>query len=183
MNIFVETERLFLREIMPSDVDGFFELDSDPEVHKYLGEKPISTKESAKNNIKFVRRQYIERGIGRWAVIEKSTGDFLGWSGLKRNDEDEKLNGKHNFYDIGYRLIPRYWGKGYATESARAAINYGFETMHLEQIVGAAAVENIGSNKVLQNIGLKFINEFHDDELDRCNWYELNRKDYAKNLS
>jgi len=183
MKIFVETERLILREVMPSDVDGMFELDSNPEVHKYLGKTPITTKEKAQEAIAFIRRQYEERGIGRWAAIEKSSGDFIGWSGLKLNDEKEKLNGKSNFYDIGYRFIPRYWGKGYATESALAALKYGFETMNLEQIVGAAEVENIGSNKVLQKIGLKFVNEFDDDEFDTCNWYELNREDYAKKLS
>jgi ribosomal-protein-alanine N-acetyltransferase len=183
MKIFVETERLILREVMPSDVDGMFELDSDPEVHKYLGKNPITTKEKAKEAVEFIRRQYKERGIGRWAVVEKSSGAFIGWSGLKLNDEKEKLNGKINFYDIGYRFIPRYWGKGYATESALAALKYGFETMNLEQIVGAAEVENIGSNKVLQKIGLKFINAFDDDEFDTCNWYELNKEDYAKKLS
>jgi len=183
MKIFVETERLILREVMTSDVDGMFELDSNPAVNKYLGKTPLTTKENAQEAIAFISRHYEERGIGRWAAIEKSSGDFIGWSGLKLNDEKEKLNGKSNFYDIGYRFIPRYWGKGYATESALAALKYGFETMNLEQIVGAAEVENIGSNKVLQKIGLKFVNEFDDDEFDTCNWYELNREDYAKKLS
>jgi RimJ/RimL family protein N-acetyltransferase len=182
MKVFVETERLILREILPTDIEGMFELDSDPEVHKYLGNNPIKTKEEASKAISFIRQQYVERGVGRWAVIEKTTGEFIGWSGIKLNAKGEELNGKVNFYDVGYRFIPRYWGKGYATESAIAALKYGFETMKLKTIVGAADLDNIGSNKVLKKIGLKFCNEFIYDDIP-CNWYELNNEDYAKEMS
>ncbi|MFK2818535.1 GNAT family N-acetyltransferase [Flavobacteriaceae sp. LMIT009] len=182
MKVFVETERLILREILPIDVDGMFELDSDPEVHKYLGNNPIKTKEEASKAISFIRQQYAERGIGRWAVIEKASGDFTGWSGFKLNMKGEELNGKVNFYDIGYRFIPRYWGQGYATESAIATLKYGFETMNLQTIVGAAEQDNIGSNKILKKIGLRFCNEFTYKDIP-CNWYELNREDYAKEMS
>ena len=182
MRIFVETERLILREILPSDVDGMFELDSDPLVHKYLGNAPIQTIAQAKKGIEFIRKQYVERGIGRWAAIEKSTGDFIGWSGLKLNIKGEEFNDKVNFYDVGYRFIPRYWGKGYATESALAALKYGFETMKLKTIVGAAEEDNIGSNKVLLKIGLRYCNDFIYDGIN-CKWYELNRNEYGKEMS
>lgn len=182
MKVYIETERLILREMLPTDVDGMFELDSDPLVHKYLGNKPIKTKEEAMKAIEFLRKQYSERDIARWAAIEKKSGDFIGWSGLKLNMEGEGFNGKVNFYDIGYRFIPRYWGKGYATESAQAGLKYGFETMGLDVIVGAAEQGNIGSNKVLEKIGLQFSNEFKYDDI-MCNWYELNKEDYAKTMS
>lgn len=182
MKVFAETERLILRELLTTDIDGMFELDSDPVVHKYLGNNPIKTKEEAIKAISFIRQQYVERGVGRWAVIEKATGEFTGWSGLKLNKKDEELNGKFNFYDVGYRFIPRYWGKGYATESAIAALKYGFETMNLQTIVGAAEQENIGSNKILKKIGLKFCNEFTYNDIP-CNWYELNIEDYGKEMS
>lgn len=69
MNIYAETERLILREILPTDIDGMFELDSDPEVHKYLGNKPIKDKVQIPDMIDFIRKQYVEHGIGRWAII------------------------------------------------------------------------------------------------------------------
>jgi len=180
MKVYIETKRLMLREILPTDVEGMFELDSNIEVHKYLGNKPIKTKEEAVKIIQFVREQYKERGIGRFAAIEKSTGEFIGWSGLKLNlDEKEELNGKRNFYDIGYRFIPRYWGNGYATESSLAILDFGFNELKLEVIYGAAEIDNIASNIVLKKIGLYFINEFHFED-GMAKWYELKKEDYEK---
>ena len=183
MKINIETERLILREILPSDIEGMFELDSNPIVHKYLGNKPIKTKQKAEEVIDFIRMQYKKRGVGRFAAITKSSGDFIGWSGLKLNlGEEEELNGKRGFYDIGFRFIPCYWGKGYAFESSIANLNYGFKTLNIETIFGAAETENIASNKVLQKIGLQFVNEFPFEDV-KANWYELKKDDYGKTMS
>jgi RimJ/RimL family protein N-acetyltransferase len=70
--VFTETERLILREIVPADVDGLFELDSDPEVHRYLGNKTIDSKEKILEIITFIRLQYADNGIGRWAIIDRN---------------------------------------------------------------------------------------------------------------
>lgn len=183
MKIFVETERLILRELLPTDIEGMFELDSNPIVHKYLGNRPVKTKQETEVIIQSIIDQYKDRGIGRWAAIEKSSGDFIGWSGLKLNTgEKESLNGKHDFYDVGYRFIPRYWGKGYATESAMVALDYGFKVKRYETIAGIALIDNIGSNKVLKKIGLHYIEDF-DCEGTRASWYELNIRDYEKRMS
>lgn len=181
MKIYIETERLILREIMLTDAEGMFELDSNPIVHKYLGNKPVKTIEESKKQINNIRNQYVNQGIGRWAAIEKSSGDFIGWSGLKLNFE-ERMNNKINFYDVGYRFIPRYWGKGYATESALALLYYAFNTMKLKIVVGMAEVENIASNKVLGKIGLKYINDFPYENII-ASWYELKKEDYDKTMS
>ena len=179
MQIVLETERLILREIVEDDLDVMFEMDSDPEVHKYLGNNPITSKDQALTYIRFIREQYVERGIGRFAAVEKSSGDCIGWSGLKLNQgEKEELNGFDNFIDIGYRFLPRYWGKGYATESSIATLDYGFNVKNYDTIYGAADVANIASNKVLQKIGLQFTNEFMYDNVP-VNWYELNKNDYG----
>ena len=180
MKFYLETERLILREILETDLEGMFTLDSNATVHKYLGNNPISTKEQAAKNIQFIREQYEERGIGRFAAIEKNSGDFIGWSGLKLNaGEKEELNGIQDFVDIGYRFIPKYWGKGYATESSLATLKFGFEEMNYPIIYGAADIDNIGSNKVLQKIGLGFVNKFYFKETP-CYWYELKKEDYGK---
>src|ERR1044071_659176 len=100
MTIFAETQRLILREITMEDVDGFFELDSDPEVHKYLGTQPVTSKQEIIDTIKFVRQQYVDNGIGRWAIIDKSTNRFIGWTGLKL--VKDVINNHSNYYDLGY---------------------------------------------------------------------------------
>lgn len=179
MKFYLETERLILRDLLDSDVEGIFALDSDSIVHQYLGNNPIKTMKQAEESINFIKQQYEELGIGRFATIEKSSGEFIGWSGLKLNTgESEALNDRQDFIDIGYRFIPKYWGKGYATESSIATLQYGFETMNYDTIYGAADIENIGSNKVLQKIGLQFVNEFLFEET-RCNWYELKKENYG----
>lgn len=178
MKFYLETERLILRELRETDVDGILELDSNPEVHKYLGNKPISTKEQALKNLEFTISQYHKYGIARFACIEKSSGDFIGWSGLKFNTGDkEVLNGHRDFIDIGYRFIPRYWRKGYGYESAVACLDFGFNEMNYEKICGCALKDNIGSNKILSRIGLNLINEF-TFEGDKAIWYELTKSEY-----
>lgn len=180
MKFYLETERLILREFRESETEGVFELDSNPEVYKYLGKNPITTYKQAEDIITFFEEQYKERGIGRFAAFEKASGEFIGWSGLKLNTgEKEALNGFTNFIDIGYRFIPRFWGKGYASESAFACLDFGFKQMNYDIIYGAADVENIGSNKILQKIGLQFINQFGYKGVD-VNWYELKKSDYGK---
>ena len=157
MKIFVETERLILREVVKTDIKGMFELDSNPIVHKYLG-PPITTMEQAAANIQHIRKQYAELGNGRWAIIEKSTNEFMGWSGLKLNTD--AMNGLQNIHDIGYRLIPRFWGKGYATESAFASLDYAFNTLKLNKVYAAADIDNHASNHILTKIGLERTDEF-----------------------
>lgn len=155
MKIFAETERLMLRELVPEDAAGMFEMDGDPEVHLFLGNKPVQSIEQSKADIEFIRKQYIENGIGRWAVIEKSTGNFVGWAGLKLITE--LTNNHNNYYDLGYRFSKRFWGKGYATEAAIAVRDYGFNELKLNEIIGIADISNLGSIHVLKKIGLKQI--------------------------
>ena len=171
MRVFAETQRLILREILPDDVDGFFEMDSDPEVHTYLGNKPVTDKSALIGIIDFIRQQYVENGIGRWAMLTKDHHQFIGWAGLKL--VKELTNNHINYYDLGYRLGKKYWGKGYATEAALASLKYGFEVMHLQNIYAAAHRNNNASNRILQKTGFSFVETFHyDNEVN--NWY---RKD------
>ena len=102
MNQILETDRLILRELKLSDAEALFSMDSNPKVHQYLWNKPVQKIEKTIELIEFVRKQYIDNGIGRFAMISKETNEFMGWAGLKFNTE--VVNKKVNFYDIGYRL-------------------------------------------------------------------------------
>lgn len=166
----IETERFILRPFKEEDAAGLFELDSDPEVHRYLGNQPITTLQQAQDVISFIRQQYKDNGIGRWAVINKATGEFTGWSGLKWNTAP--CNGYDTFYDVGYRLIRRFWGQGIATETGKAALHYAFTRLKADAVYARAHVNNLASNAVLKKLGLRFVNELVEDELP-INWYEL----------
>jgi ribosomal-protein-alanine N-acetyltransferase len=98
MKIHIETERLLMRNMMDEDVHGLFAMDSDAEVHKYLGNKPIATLAEAQKYIDFIKQQYKDYGIGRWAVVEKKSGNFIGWSGFKY--VTDTINGKKNYYEL-----------------------------------------------------------------------------------
>jgi len=174
----IETERLILRPVLDTDVDDYFELDSDPEVHKYLGNKPITKKEQAVKAIEFLQKQYKERGIARWAVIHKETNEFMGWSGIKYLTESEQMNGVYNVYELGYRFMPKFWGKGYATESAQAWVDYAFNDMKIKSFYAAADVPNKGSVNVLQKVGFKITGEFlfeFEDIKEQCYWLEQHK--------
>ncbi|WP_312076376.1 GNAT family N-acetyltransferase [Chryseobacterium sp.] len=177
--IFIETERLILREIIPQDAEAFFAMDSNPEVVKYVGIKPLTDISQSVAMIESIRNQYTENKIGRWAVILKETGKLIGWSGLKLIKE---INNHQNIHDLGYRFTPEYWGKGYATETSVAVLNYGFNEMKLNSIFAYADVENDASNHVLRKLGFEEKNTFID-EGDICFWYELKKENfnYQKN--
>ncbi|TDP02523.1 GNAT family N-acetyltransferase [Flavobacterium sp. 245] len=166
----IETERLLLREVQMSDVDGMFELDSNPNVHIYLGNKPVTTIKQSEEYIENLKQQYKDFGTGRWAVILKNTNEFIGWSGIKFITDE--VNNHQNFYEIGYRFIEKHWGKGYATEAGKAFIDHAFNEMKVEAVYAYADEGNQNSRKILEKLGLQFVNSFeYEGEMEV--WYEI----------
>jgi ribosomal-protein-alanine N-acetyltransferase len=170
----IETERLLIREILPTDIEGMFEMDSDPEVHRYLGNQFLSSREESAAMITSIRQQYIDNGIGRWTMIEKSSGQFIGWTGLKYMTEP--VNGHIHYHDLGYRLLKRYWGKGYATESAIASVAYGFNQLGLNSIYAFADLGNLASIHILQKAGLRCMETFDYKGIPH-QWLEIQNPD------
>ncbi|MBW4361698.1 GNAT family N-acetyltransferase [Flavobacterium taihuense] len=170
MKSFIETERLILRKMIPSDDEKMFELDSNPEVHRFLGNKPVKDIEESRGYIENVRKQYTENGIGRWAVILKETNEFIGWSGIKLIKDE--INNHHNFYEIGYRFIQKHWGKGYATEAGLAFVDYAFKEMKVDVLYAYADAGNKGSRKILKKLGMHYVNSFEYEGEEEV-WYEM----------
>jgi [ribosomal protein S5]-alanine N-acetyltransferase len=110
------TDHLLLRPLTAADAPGMFALDSDPAVRRYLGgiggPQAASVADSLAT-IAYIQAQYAATGLGRWAVVLRATGEFMGWAGLKL--VAGPVNEQRDFYDLGYRFLPRYWGQGYAT--------------------------------------------------------------------
>lgn len=174
--IFAETERFILREILPSDVDGMFELDSDQDVHQYLGNNPFTKKEQSSDTILFIRQQYLDYGIGRWAIIEKVTNNFVGWTGLKFISD--LTNNHQNYYDLGYRIIKKYWGKGIATETAIASLQYAFENLNTNEVYAIADSRNKNSQNILKKVGLCHLETFKLDGFPH-EWFKITKDKYS----
>lgn len=164
----VETERFLLRPFEATDIDDLFAMESDPRVHIYLGNNPLTHKEQVEHVIKGVQEQYERNGLGRLIIIEKSTGNFVGWSGLKYEEHIRPFG----YYDLGYRLLPKYWGQGVATETGLGSLRYGFEALQLQEVNGAAEIPNIASNRVLEKCGLSLTDTFEFEEVVH-NWYAI----------
>lgn len=164
----LETQRLILRELNPNDAENFYKLNLNPNVIKYTGNSAFKDINEAKDFLENYP-DYKINGFGRWAVINKSNNEFLGWCGLKYDKN-------HDETDIGFRFFEEHWNKGFATESAKACINFGFGNLNLKTIIGRAMSENIASIKVLEKIGLRFERAFDFDQINKGVIYKIEKQ-------
>lgn len=168
MKIILETERLYFRELDVQDSESFYRLNNNPNVIRYTGNSAFKTIEEAYLFLENYH-DYALNGYGRWAVIAKANDEFLGWCGLKYDGDLDET-------DIGFRFFEEKWNKGYATESAKACLDYGFENLKLKKIVGRAMQDNKASIKVLEKIGLQFQGEFDFDEFNKGFIYAIEKE-------
>lgn len=170
MQMILETQRLILRKMELSDAPFFFELNSDPDVVKYTGDGGFKNLKESEEIIKYVHSQYEKNGYGRLVVIEKESGELLGWCGLKYHNDE-------GIVDLGYRFMKKHWGKGYASESSKACLDYGFNVLQLDRIIGRAMKENTASINVLKKMGMTFYKEEFCEGHDGMT-YELKKENY-----
>jgi RimJ/RimL family protein N-acetyltransferase len=147
--VVVTTERLRLRRWLPADAEPFAALNADPRVMEFLG-PPLSRAESDAF-IARVETRYREHGIAWWAVEIPGVTPFAGFLGLSVPSLVAHFT---PCVEVGWRLAPEHWGHGYATEGARAALRYGFETLGLREIVAQTSVPNVRSRRVMEKIGM-----------------------------
>ena len=152
MQIIFETPRLILGQFTEDDARLILDLNSDPEIVKYVHEPVLTTDDQAKKIIADIILPQYKNNLGRWATYTKSNNEFIGWCGLKYLADKDEI-------DLGYRFKKNAWGKGYATEAAKHTLDHGFNNLDLKLITGRAHIENIASIKVLEKIGMQFISE------------------------
>jgi len=168
-NTFLTSTRLYLRPFVPSDWEKIYELDSDPEVMKYLTQFAKDKKSDYPKIIEHCMAYYQENpGFGVWAAIEKETEEFIGWFMLKKYQYS-------NHQELGYRLMKKYWERGYATEMSLKLVEYGFSEKSLSKIVAITHPENIGSQKVLKKAGMKYIKTIPFKE-ENTFYFEVERR-------
>ena len=166
MKDILETERLKLREFNIADAKNLYQLNLEPEVIKYTGDLPFSRIGEAENFLENYK-EYEKNGLGRWAVIKKESNKFIGWCGFKLNEE--------KYIDIGFRFLKSEWNRGFATESAKASIEYGFEKLDLNLIIARTSVLNYPSQKVLKKIGMSYWKKQLCEGLGETLYYRIER--------
>lgn len=174
MNLILETDRLLLRPLELSDAAAMFAMDNNPKVHKYLWQKPTLAIEETIKTIEYVQSQYERNNIGRFATILKETGEFIGWTGIKFI-HDHVENGNTNFYDYGYRLAEKFWGKGYATEATVAWLDYGFNQMNIKIMNAYTHSDNGASNHILEKAGMHLMEIYTADDGVKWKWWQMEK--------
>jgi RimJ/RimL family protein N-acetyltransferase len=160
MPILLETDRLLLRRFTAADLDNLVALDSDPAVMRFITDGRPTPREEIEYEVlpAFLRYYETFTGLGFWAAIEKSSGDFLGWFHLRPARDSPPHEA-----ELGYRLRRAAWGKGFATEGSRALIDKGFADLGLQRIVASTMAVNLASRRVMEKSGLTYVRTFHQD--------------------
>ncbi len=151
---FLKTKRLILKPLNPSHLEDLYKLRSDPDVMKYIGEDgSIQTRAQVENFVRCGSGYYEKYGLDFFSVFEKESQEFVGQAGLFHVGFDTNQSD----IELAYRLHTKYWNRGYATELAKALIEYGFNKLSLPKIIAAVRPENERSRRVLEKVGMSYI--------------------------
>ena len=153
--IFIETERLNLRQWQTSDEATYIAMNSDAEVMEFF--PSVLTAAQSLSHINKMREQIDKEGFGLFAVERKEDNAFIGYTGFAYPRFEAAFT---PCIEIGWRMAKEYWNKGYATEAAKACLAFGFDTLQLKNIYSFTAVKNIRSEKLMQKIGMHKEGEF-----------------------
>lgn len=175
MDVVLSTERLILRRFTPDDVDLLVELDSDPEVMRFLTNGKPTPYATVRDELlpKIIEEYSTQPRHGMWATVDKA-GHFLGWHSLAL-----PANGDDTQAELGYRLRRAAWGHGYATEGAKALIVDAFTTRGLRRVFAETMAVNTGSRRVMAKAGLRHVRTFHVEFDDPIPGTEHGEVEYA----
>jgi ribosomal-protein-alanine N-acetyltransferase len=154
------TERLTLRQLLPSDEQGIFALRSDAEINKYLGREPSKTIDDARNFIRKIAEAVSNNQSLYWAITLSENGLFVGTICLYEFSDD------HKKCEIGYELLAGFQGMGIMQEAAGKVLAYAVETINLDTIEAFTHKDNGASAKLLERLRFKKSGEFEDATLD-----------------
>ncbi|HSV58292.1 MAG TPA: GNAT family N-acetyltransferase [Variovorax sp.] len=153
----VRTERLHLRQWRDSDREPYAALNADPLVMRFF--PGLMSREASDRDIDAWQAALEDRGWSNWAVESRKTGSFIGFIGLS---VPRRALPFMPCVELGYRLAREHWGKGHATEGAKAALRVGLERLMLPEIVSFTALVNLPSRAVMEHVGMSNANEDFD---------------------
>lgn len=171
----LETERLALRNWLESDVPSYTRLSEDVGYNCFSrpGHFLVRSVEEAQAKIRDRMALFDKRGLGKFPIFLRDTGEFIGTCGLEPFEF-----GHQPEVELGYRLCLKHWGQGYATEAASAVLRYGFGTLGLYKVMAFALPQNVASLKILEKLGGVYLHDFfHADLAHRL--YNLPRRKFV----
>ena len=177
MDVFLETPRLILRRFTMDDLDDVFALDSDPEVMFFItGGRGTPRAELETEYLPPWLGYYARDGgrFGFWATDLRDTGEFIGWFHLRPGEDDAPGEA-----ELGYRLRRDAWGKGYASEGARALVDKAFAELGVDRVRAETMVVNTASRRVMEKAGLRYVKTFFADWPDKIPGDEHGDVEYA----
>jgi ribosomal-protein-alanine N-acetyltransferase len=167
----VETDRLILRTYVQAELETVYLMVSDQAIRRFFPDGPDIKREDVMASLPKRTRFWKDNGFGQFGVFEKAGGKMAGYCGLKYLDNTTEV-------EVYYGFFRDSWGKGYATESAAAALRFGFQETPLNRIVGVTHTENFASQKVLKKIGLKYEKQAFSYGMD-VNYFSIGQGDYS----
>lgn len=162
MEIFIETERLYLRQWLPSDAAHYIAMNRDAEVMEFF--PSILTPEQSQQHIKKFSQQINNSGYGLFALAGKEDNAFMGFTGFAHPGFEAAFT---PCIEIAWRLARKYWNKGYATEAAKACLGFGFENMGWKEVYAFTSLPNTRSENVMKKIGMHKEGEFDHPLLEQ----------------
>ena len=152
----LSTVRILLRPWEDKDYSPFYAMSSDPRVYEFL---PLFPDKSASDAfVDRFRADFSRRGWGFWALENKDSGEFMGTAGM--HEPGPEFGVGRSCVEIGWRLAPAFWGKGFATEAAREVMRFAFSVLQLEELVSFTAVGNKRSFQLMERLGMQREKEF-----------------------
>jgi 3-dehydroquinate dehydratase / shikimate dehydrogenase len=146
----METKRLILRPWKKEDLEPLVRMNANARTMEFFM-APL-TREESQARLEIYTRHIEEKGWGLWAVSAAGVSDFIGWIGLWPIPFEAHFTPA---IEVGWRLLPEFWGQGYATEGAKAALQYGFETLQLDEIVSITVLGNVRSRRVMEKLEMQ----------------------------
>ncbi|WMJ76701.1 MULTISPECIES: GNAT family N-acetyltransferase [unclassified Sedimentibacter] len=148
MNIVVETDRLIIKEFEEADVPSLYKIESDKKIIEFLPWVKLSNEKECRRQIKKYINEYKKNKLNSWAVAIKETGEIIG---ITRLIYSNKIKG----VELGTKILPEYWNKGYASELSRAIVDYGLYELGIDEITAVTDINNVGAIKSLINMGMQ----------------------------
>jgi ribosomal-protein-alanine N-acetyltransferase len=149
VHIEIQTSQLHLRPYRMKDIDDLHRLWTDPKVRKYLWDDIVISREQAASVVQSSISCFKTHDFGQWLVLSRSEGSLVGFCGFRFFGDQREI-------ELLYGVAPAYWGRGLATEAARAALRYGFEECGFERVYAGADPPNTASFRVMEKLGMTF---------------------------